>query len=212
VLRGGIQNIPDWCRHLYSSCGSTNNLTQQAKLWILGSTPTFCGDCVKTSEDVASKFGENRLGRVTMTTLHLKLPSSPSSFWRNTKWLSSPTHRTHLIWHPANSSYFQKWNWSWKDADLIPLRRSRPNRRECLTLWQKRTSRKRSINGIDGGTCVYMWEGTISRVMAADRPYGEFYDFYSVSTVYFGFTLVCVELIGSVRSNSEAILKHLILV
>jgi hypothetical protein len=25
------------------------------------------------------------------------------------------------------------------------------------------------------------WEGTTWRVMAADRPYGEFYDFYSVS-------------------------------
>jgi hypothetical protein len=31
-----------------------------------------------------------------------------------------------------------------KDAGLIPLRRSRLNRRECLTLWQKMTSRKRS--------------------------------------------------------------------
>jgi hypothetical protein len=35
-----------------------------------------------------------------------------------------------------------------------------------------------------------MWEGTTSRVMAADRPYGEFYDFYSVSPEYFGYTLV----------------------
>jgi hypothetical protein len=26
--------------------------------------------------------------------------------------------------------------------------------------------------------------------MAADRPYGEFYDFYSVSPKYFGYTLV----------------------
>jgi hypothetical protein len=26
--------------------------------------------------------------------------------------------------------------------------------------------------------------------MAADRPYGEFYDFYSVSPEYFGYTLV----------------------
>jgi hypothetical protein len=29
--------------------------------------------------------------------------------------------------------------------------------------------------------------GTTSRVMAADKPYGEFYDFYSVSPEYFGF-------------------------
>jgi hypothetical protein len=31
-----------------------------------------------------------------------------------------------------------------------------------------------------------MQEETISRVMEADRPYGEFYDFYSVSPEYFG--------------------------
>jgi hypothetical protein len=30
-----------------------------------------------------------------------------------------------------------------------------------------------------------MREGTTSRVMAADRPYGEFYDFYSVIPEYF---------------------------
>jgi hypothetical protein len=40
---------------------------------------------------------------------------------------------------------------------------------------------KCSKNGGDGGTGVYMREGTILRVMAADRLYGEFYDFYSVS-------------------------------
>jgi hypothetical protein len=32
-----------------------------------------------------------------------------------------------------------------------------------------------------------MWEGTTLRVMATDRPYGEFYDFYSVSLEYFGY-------------------------
>jgi hypothetical protein len=49
---------------------------------------------------------------------------------------------------------------------------------------------KRSKNGGDSGTGVYMREGTISRVMAVDRPYGEFYGFYSVSPEYFGYTLV----------------------
>ena len=78
---------------------------------------------------------------------------------------------------------------SWKDAGLIPLRRSRPNRRECLTLRQKRTYRKRSKNG-DSGTSVYIREGTTSRVTATDRPYGEFYDFYSVSPENFGSTHV----------------------
>jgi hypothetical protein len=31
------------------------------------------------------------------------------------------------------------------------------------------------------GAIIYMREGTTSRLTAADRPYGEFYDFYSVS-------------------------------
>jgi hypothetical protein len=31
---------------------------------------------------------------------------------------------------------------------------------------------------------------TTSRVMAANRRYGEFYDFYSVSPEYFGYTFV----------------------
>jgi len=35
-----------------------------------------------------------------------------------------------------------------------------------------------------------MREGTASRVTAADRPYGEFYDFYSVSPENFGSILV----------------------
>ena len=144
---------------------------------------------MQTCEDIAPNFSENRPGCFTMTTPRLTLPSSPNSFWRKTKLLLSPTHRTPLIWHPVTSSYFQNWNWSWKDAGLIPLRRSRPNCRHCLTLWQKRTSRKRSKNG-DGGTRVYMREGTTSRVTAADRPYGEFYDFYSVSPENFGSTHV----------------------
>jgi hypothetical protein len=40
-----------------------------------------------------------------------------------------PPYCTLLIWHPVTYSYFQKQNWSWKYAGLIPLRRSRPNRR-----------------------------------------------------------------------------------
>ena len=35
-----------------------------------------------------------------------------------------------------------------------------------------------------------MGEGNTLRVTAADRPYGEFYDFYSVSPENFGYTLV----------------------
>jgi hypothetical protein len=106
LIRGGIQNIPDWCRHLSAVAVAQKNLSQQAKLWIPGATSTFCGDCVKTSEDVPPNFGENKPDCFTMTTPRLTLPSSPRNFRRNKKWLSSPTHRTPLIWHPVTSSYF----------------------------------------------------------------------------------------------------------
>jgi hypothetical protein len=52
------------------------------------------------------------------------------------------------------------------------------------------TSRKRSKNGGDNGTGVYIREGTTSRVMAADMPYSKFYDFYSTSPEYSGYFLV----------------------
>jgi hypothetical protein len=52
------------------------------------------------------------------------------------------------------------------------------------------TEKKRSKSGRDGGTGVYMREGTTSRAVAADRSYGEFYDLYSVDPEYFGQTLV----------------------
>jgi hypothetical protein len=53
------------------------------------------------------------------------------------------------------------------------------------------TFRKRSKNEGDGGTGVYMREGTTSMVMVVDRPYDGFYDFYSVSPEYFGYALIC---------------------
>jgi hypothetical protein len=40
VARGCIQNIPDRCRHLYSSCDSAKHQYQQDKLWIPGSAAT----------------------------------------------------------------------------------------------------------------------------------------------------------------------------
>jgi hypothetical protein len=52
----------------------------------------------------------------------LSIPPPPSRFWWNSKWMSSPAHRTLLIWHRVTSSYFQKWNWSWKDAGLILIK------------------------------------------------------------------------------------------
>jgi hypothetical protein len=185
VVRGDIQNIPHCCRHQYNSCGSTMNLTQQAKLWISGSTATFCDDCVETCEDVAPNFGENRPGCFTMITPRPLLSSSPSTFWKNTKWLPSPTNRIPwfgTLWVlPISKNEIEAKRtpvWChWGDPGRIV---------EIALHWQKRTSRKRSKSGGDGGTGVYMWEGTTSRKMAADRQYGEFYDFYSISSEYLG--------------------------
>jgi hypothetical protein len=39
---------------------------------------------------------------------HTSVPTQ--QFLAKRKWLSSPTHRTPLIWHPVTSSYFQKRN------------------------------------------------------------------------------------------------------
>jgi hypothetical protein len=50
--------------------------------------------------------------------------------------------------------------------------------------------KKHSKNVRDGGTGFYMREVTTSRVMAADSPYVEFYDFYSVSPKYFEYNHV----------------------
>jgi hypothetical protein len=59
-----------------------------------------------------------------------------------------------------------------------------------VTVWQKKTPRKRSKNGGDGGTGIYMRRGTTWGMMAADKSYGEFCNFYSVSPEYFGYDLV----------------------
>jgi hypothetical protein len=100
---------------IYTSVVVARRTGPKRQLWILGSAK-FCGDCLKTCKDIAPNFGDNRPGCFTMTSPRLILPSSPSSFWWNRKWLSSPAHRAPLIRHPVTSSYFQKWNWSWKDA------------------------------------------------------------------------------------------------
>jgi hypothetical protein len=56
--------------------------------------------------------------------------------------------------------------------------------------------------GGDGGTGVYMREETTSKVMAADNPYGEFYDFYSVSPEYFVYYHVPLPSNGTIAAMS----------
>jgi len=80
-----------------------------------------------------------------------------------------PKNEIEAVWTPV-------W-YHWGDTGQIA---------ECLTLWYKRTSRKRSKNVGDGGTGVCMREETTSRVTAADR----FYDFYGTSPENFGYHLV----------------------
>jgi hypothetical protein len=68
-IRGIIQNIPDPFRHLYSSCGSAKQLTQQAKIWIPGSTRSL----------VASEW--KRAKTLPRTLARINLPASP---WQRT--------------------------------------------------------------------------------------------------------------------------------
>jgi hypothetical protein len=49
-------------------------------------------------------------------------------------------------------------------------------------------------------------EGTTSRVMAAERPYGEFYDFYTTSPEYFGYALVYDTIFGKKLLNLKCVL------
>jgi hypothetical protein len=182
-LRDSIQKIPDW-RVIYTAVVVAQRMSQQAKLWITGSTEKFFGDCVKTCEDVAPYFDENRAGCFTMTTPRLTLPSSPSNFWRNKKMAVVPHPPYSPDLAPCDFCLFPKMNLKLNGRRFDHMK-CRSLRRECLTLWQKRTSRKRSKNGDDGGTGFYMWEGTTLRVMVADMLYGDFYYFYSVRPEYF---------------------------
>jgi hypothetical protein len=166
-VRGGIQNIPDFCSHLYSSCGSAKHWSQQAKLWIPDFTATFGGDCVKTCEDVAPEL------------------------WREQTWLS-PWQRpvSRFRFHPA--VYGEKQNGCHSPSTILPWfstlwlvyiskSETETERTPVWCYWgiqadsnrvldslTEKASRKRSKNGRDAGTGVYMRERTTSRLMAAD--------------------------------------------
>jgi hypothetical protein len=106
-IRGGIQNITHWCLHLYSSCSSAKHRSQQANLWIPGSTAKFCGDWVKRCEDVTPNFDENSPGCFTMATPRFTLLSSQSSFWRNAMTvIPHPPYSPHLA--PCDFFLFPK--------------------------------------------------------------------------------------------------------
>jgi hypothetical protein len=121
-----------------------------------------------------------------MTTPRITLPSSPSSFWRKTKLLSSPT--TLLPWF--GNLWLRPISKNEIEAERTPVWYHRGRIAESVWHSDIKWLPEAFQNGGDGRTAVYMREGTTSRVMAADRAYGEFYNFYSVSLEYFGHTLV----------------------
>ena len=67
-----------------------------------------------------------------------------------------------------------------KGSRFVTTEEIQAKSQRVLDTLREKTSRKRSKNGGDDGTGVYMREGNTSRVTMADRPYGEVYDFYSV--------------------------------
>jgi hypothetical protein len=134
-IRGSIQNISEWCLHLYSSCGSAKHCSKPAEHWIPGSTATFAVTAWKPAKTSSRNLARTYLAASPwQCSFPLFRPHPALS--GETIWLSFPTHGTPIIWDPVTCSCFQKWNWSWKDAGFIPLKRSRPNGRECLALWQ----------------------------------------------------------------------------
>jgi hypothetical protein len=86
-----------------------------------------------------------------------------------------------LNWHPVISSHFQKMKLKLKGRRFENIEEIQAESQRVFDTLIEKNSRKRSKNGGESGTGVYMQEGTTSRVTVADRPYGEFYDFYSVS-------------------------------
>jgi hypothetical protein len=118
--RGGIQNIPYWCRHLYISYRSAKHRSQQA---------TKCEFRVLLRRFAATAWERAKTSPRTLaiTDLASLQWQRPVSHFRTHPAVSGETsmaviatHRTPLIWYPVTSSYSQKWNGSWKDAGLIP--------------------------------------------------------------------------------------------
>ena len=134
---------------------------------------------MKKCEDIVPNFGENRPGCFTMTTHRLTLPSSPNFPAKNKiAVIPHPPHSPDLA--PCDFFLFPKKKLKLKGRRFNSIEDIQAETPEVLNT-DKRTSRKRSKNGGDDGTGVYMREGSTSRVKAADRPYGNFYYFYSVS-------------------------------
>jgi len=91
---------------------------------------------------------------------------------------------------PCYFFLFPKMKFKLKGRQFGTIEEIRSESQRVLDTLIEKDFQKAFQNGGDGGTVVYMREGTTSRVMEADMPYGEFYDFCSVSPKNFGFYLV----------------------
>jgi hypothetical protein len=101
-IRGGIQNIPDWCHHLYS-CHSANHQTVNSGIycvvlwWLYENVRRHHTELWR--EQTWLLHHDNALSHTSILTHH---------FLAKQEWLSSPTHCSTLIWNPVTSSCFQK--------------------------------------------------------------------------------------------------------
>jgi hypothetical protein len=125
-----------------------------------------------------------------MTTPPLTLPSSPKQFLAKYEMAFIPHPQYSLDLSPCDFFLFPKMKFKLEGRWFDTTEEIQAESQRVLDTLTERTSRKRSKNGGECGTCFNMREGTTSRVMAADRHYGEFYDLYSVSSDYFYYTLV----------------------
>jgi hypothetical protein len=139
--------------------------------------------------------------------LRIFLPKKSNGFGRDrTRDLGYPRpacllldHRSHSTHPPYSTDFapfdfflFPKMKLKLKDRRFDTIEEIQAESQRVLDTLTKMTFKKHSKNGGDGVTHVYMQEGTTSRVLAADRAYGDFYDFYSVSPDYFGYHLIYI--------------------
>jgi hypothetical protein len=84
TIRGEVQNILDWCSHLYNSYDNAKYRSQQAKMWFPGCNVKFCGDCVKTCEYITPEHSRDQTWLLHHDIASFILPSSPGMSWINT--------------------------------------------------------------------------------------------------------------------------------
>jgi hypothetical protein len=158
---------------------SSESVCQVARSWVdVGSFHTrlfgvvyvTCGDLHDDSwPEAAAVSGETQNGCHPPPTI---IP------WYGTMWLllisknEIEAERTPVWYHWGDSGRIAESAYTLTEKGF----------QEALQKWRRRWDR------------CFMREGTTSRAMAADRPYGEFYDFYNVSPEHFGYHHVLLAL------------------